>query len=818
MKFTLSWLRDHLETAASLDTITDTLTRIGLELEGVEDPGAALRPFVIADVTAAAQHPNADRLRVCTVDIGGQTATVVCGAPNARAGMRAVFAPPGSHIPGLGTVLKVGDIRGVRSAGMLLSNREMALGEDHDGIADLPADAPIGQSYADYLGLDDPVIDIAVTPNRGDALAVRGIARDLAAAGVGTLRPWSAPAIEGRFASPVQWRIETPACQWVLGRTVRGVRNGPSPDWLRRRLRAIGLRPISALVDITNFFTIDLGRPLHVFDAGRVAGGVLSFRPGAGETFRALNGRDYTATPEDCVIADANGVQSLAGVIGGEATGSQADTTDVFIECALFDPVAVALTGRRHGIASDARSRFERGIDPSLLPAALDAATAMVMQFCGGEPSLVAQAGHEPAWQRSATLRFERLQSLGGLAVAPQEAVASIERLGFTVQAQDAGQVTVAVPPWRNDVAGLGGLDQAPALLPERALAAAFGRETAEPEADLVEEVLRLRGLDAVPPVSLPPLSPVPRPAYTPRQARAATARRSLASRGMLECVTFSFVAHEQAALFGVGENAAAALRLVNPIAADLDQMRPTPVVTLALAAARNAARGIPQGALFEIGPAFEPDRQSVVAAGLRYGPAPRSWRSAAPVDAMTVKADALALLAALGLPMDSLTVTSEAPPYYHPGRSGTVRQGPKLVLATFGEMHPRIAATLTLPPPTVAFELHLDAIAEPKRRRKTPPDLPALQPIRRDFAFVVDANLAAETLLRAVRGADRGLIAAVSLFDVYQGANVAPGQKSLALEVILQPRTATLTDADIEAAAAKVVAAAAKLGATLRG
>ncbi len=816
MKFTLSWLKTHLETDAPLDTITGTLTRIGLELEGVENPGAALAPFRVAQVTAAVQHPNADRLRVCTVEAGAGPVTVVCGAPNARAGMKAVFAPPGSHIPGLGTVLKVGEIRGVQSAGMLLSYREMGLGEEHDGIADLPEDAPVGMPYPAFAGLDDPLIDISVTPNRGDALAVRGVARDLAAAGIGTLRSLPPVRIEGRFASAVEWRIESPACPWVLGRTIRGVRNRPSPDWLQRRLRSIGLRPISALVDITNFFTVDLGRPLHVFDADRVQGGVLSIRPGAGETLRALNGRDYTMTPDDCVIADAAGVQSLAGVMGGEATGSQADTTSVFIECALFDPVAVALAGRRHDIISDARSRFERGVDPSWLPAALDAATAMVIELCGGEASTVAAGGREPAWQRDATLRFARLETLGGLAVPPDEAVQSLERLGFTVRRRDASQVTVAVPPWRNDIAPLGSLDQAPSLLPELALSAAAGRADAEPEADLVEEVLRLRGLDAVPPVSMPAMAPVPLPAYMPRQVRAATARRMLASRGMLECVTFSFVAHDHAALFG---DAPAVLRLVNPIAADLDQMRPTPLAALAPAAARNAARGLPVGALFEVGPGFGPESQEVLAAGLRYGPAPRSWLPAPhPVDAMGVKADALAVLAALGLPMESLSVTATAPGHYHPGRSGTVRQGPKLVLAHFGELHPRVVAALDLPGPAAAFEIRLDAIPEPKRRRKGVPDLPQFQPLRRDFAFLVDAGVPADTVLRAARGAERGLVVAVSLFDVYDGAGVPPGQKSLAIEVVIQPREVTLTDAAIEAVCAKIVASVTKAsGATLR-
>ena len=815
MKFTLSWLKTHLHTDASLDTITDTLTRIGLELEGVEDGGAALAPFRVAEVTAAVQHPNADRLRVCTVNTGADTVQVVCGAPNARAGMKAVFAPPGSHIPGLNTVLKVGEIRGVQSAGMLLSYREMGLGEDHDGIAELPADAPVGVPYPVFAGMDDPVIEIAVTPNRGDALAVRGVARDLAAAGLGTLAPWSPDPVRGRFTSPITWHVDSPACTWVLGRTVRGVRNGPSPEWLRRRLRSIGLRPISALVDITNFFTIDLGRPLHVFDADRVTGGVLAMRPGAGEAFRALNGRDYNAAPEDCVIADAAGVQSLAGVIGGEATGSTDGTTSVFIECALFDPVAVALTGRRHSIISDARSRFERGIDPALLPAALDAATAMIIELCGGEPSEVAEAGMEPAWQRDATLRFARLEGLGGLAVPPGDAVRSLERLGFTVRARDTERVTVAVPPWRNDVAGQGGLDQAPALLPERALAADISCRLAEPEADLVEEVLRLRGLDSIPPVSMPAMSPVPLATYTPRQVRAATARRLLASRGLLECVTFSFVARDRAALFGDTPDA---LRLTNPIAADLDQMRPTPLATLAPAAARNAARGLPGGGLFEIGPGFAEGSQELLAAGLRYGPAPRSWPATAPLDAMAAKADALAVLATLGLPMDSLSVTPGAPGHYHPGRSGTVRQGPKLALAHFGELHPRVLAALDLPTPAVAFEVRLDAVPEPKRRRKAAPELAAFQPLQRDFAFVVDAGTPAETLLRAVRGADRTLIASVALFDVYEGEHVPPGKKSLAVEVVIQPREATLTDAAIEALSAKIVAAAGKAtGAVLR-
>jgi len=810
VKFSWSWLRTHLDTDAGLDAVTDRLTAIGLELEGVEDPGAALAPFRIAHVVEAAQHPNADRLRACRVDTGAGVVSVVCGAPNARAGMRAVFAPPGSTIPATGAVLKVGEIRGVESAGMLLSLREMGLGDDHDGIVELPDDAPVGQSYAAWAGLDDPVIEIGVTPNRGDALSVRGVARDLAAAGLGRLRPWAPAAVPGVGGSAVSWAIDMPdACPWVLGRTVRGVRNGPSPAWLQRRLLSIGLRPISALVDITNFFTVDLGRPLHVFDADRVQGGVLRFRPGAGETFRALNGRDYVADPADCVIADEAGVQSLAGVIGGEATGCTETTVNVFIECALFDPVRVALTGRRHAITSDARQRFERGIDPALLPQAIEAATQMVLDLCGGTPSAMTQAGAEPAWQRSAAMRFDRLRSLGGMDVPPDDAVAALTGLGFTVEARTAEAVRVVVPSWRNDIAAPIILDQAPGLDPRRARAAAEGCAEMEPEADLVEEVLRLRGLDHVPPVSLPRTAAVPPAVLTPRQVRSALARRTLAAAGLMECVSFSFMDHAEAALFGDAPNA---LRLLNPIASDLDQMRETPVATLALAARRNAARGQTEARLFEIGPAFREGAQEVLAAGVLAGVTPR--HPLAPcrgLDATDAKAAALEVLQALGLPMESLSVTADTPGFYHPGRSGTVRQGPRLVLATFGELHPRVLQALDWPGPAAAFEVYLDRVPEPKRRRRAPPDLPAFQPVRRDFAFLVGADVPADAVLRAARGAERALIAAVHVFDVYEGDKVPPGQKSVGVEVVFQPRERTLTDAKIEAASGRVVAAVAK-------
>ena len=820
MKFTLSWLKTHLQTDATLQQITDTLTRIGLELEDVQDRGAALAPFRIARVVEAVQHPNADRLRVCQVDTGDDRVFVVCGAPNARTGMKGVFAAPGSFIPGTNTTLKVGEIRGVRSAGMLLSLREMGLGEDHTGIVDLPDDAPVGMPYARWAGLDDPVIDISVTPNRGDCFAVRGVARDLAAARIGTLKPWAPAKLAPQFRGGPRWQIDYPEyCPWILGRTIRNLRNGPSPQWLQDRLASIGLRPINALVDITNFFTIDLGRPLHVFDVAKLKGDVLTLRPGSGETFRALNGKDYSPTPEDCAIADAAGVQSMAGVIGGEATGCDETTTSVFIECALFDPIRVALTGRRHQIVSDARQRFERGIDPALMPDAVEAATAMVLELCGGEPGEVTEAGKPPAWQRTATLRFERIAGLGGSDIPPDEAVTSLERLGFTVQRRDAARVTVAVPSWRNDIAAAIALEQADTLDPAIAAQAAKGCAEIEPEADLLEEVLRLRGLDAVPPVSLPRMSPVPLATLTPRQNRVALARRTLAAQGLAECVTFSFMSTGEAALFG---DTPETLRLTNPIAADLDQLRPTPIATLALAAKRNAARGCPDVALFEVGPEFAeaaPDGQRLMAAGLRAGSTPRNWLAPTrPVDAIDAKADLWSAMAAIGVPLDGLMLTQDAPAFYHPGRSATVRQGPKTVLGRFGELHPRVLAALDVTGPVAVFELDLDAVGDPKRRRRQPPDLPPFQPIRRDFAFLVDSAVTADALLRAARGADRTLITAASLFDVYQGDRLPPGKRSLAIEVVFQPRERTLTDAEIEAASQKVVAAVTKAtGATLR-
>ena len=812
MKFSMSWLREHLETDASLERISETLSSIGLEVEGVENKAAALAPFVTARVIEAVQHPNADRLRKCRVDIGdGREISVVCGAPNARTGLHAVFAPPGAVIPGSGVTLKIGEIRGEKSEGMLVSLRELGLGEDHDGIIELPDDAPVGVGYAAWAGLDDPVIEIGVTPNRGDALSVRGVARDLAAAGLGVLKPWQPETVAGAFPSPIVWRNEEPGdCPWVLGRLIRGVRNGPSPAWLQRRLTSVGLRPISALVDVTNFFTVALGRPLHVFDADRVAGGKLVLRRGAGESFRSLVGRDLTVTAEDLVIADAAGVQSLAGIVGAEATGSTEETVNVFLECALFDPVRVALSGRRHGLSTDARQRFERGVDQALLPAAVEAATAMILEFCGGEAGEVTGAGAEPDWRRTARLRFAQLASFGGSEIAPERAAGILERLGFARAAGDADGMTVQVPSWRNDIAGVSALAQHPGFDAARAEALAVGAREMEPERDLIEEVLRIDGLDRIAPVSLPGRPPVPLATLTPRQSRAALVRRVLAARGLAEGVTYSFGAQREMALFGAAPEG---LAVLNPIAADLDQMRPSPLATLAPAARRNAARGAGDIALFEVGPAYNADAgQALVAAGLHAGAAPRHWEGKiSQPGAMEAKAHVLAALVALGVPMAALSVTADAPSHYHPGRSGVVRQGPKTALAWFGELHPSVLAALDIDGPACGFEIFLDAVADPKRRRRGAPDLPALQPVRRDFAFVVPAGVAAQAVLRAAQSAARGLVAEVRLFDVFEGGGLAAGERSLGVEVVLQPQERTLTDQEIEAAGAAIVAAVGK-------
>jgi len=807
MKVTLGWLKEHLDTEADLETICRTLTAVGLEVEGVEDRGAALAPFVVARVVAAEPHPNADRLKVCSVDPGtGETVQVICGAPNARAGMTGVFAPPGAYIPGTGTTLGKGLIRGVESAGMLVSEREMGLSDEHEGIIDLATfdggvEAEPGTPFADLLRLNDPVIEIGLTPDRGDCAGVRGIARDLAAAGLGRLKPLDATPVAGAFPSPIAVRFAFPegeahACPLFVGRTIRGVRNGPSPRWLQDRLRAIGLRPISALVDITNFFTFDRNRPLHVFDADTLAGDLTVGLSAGGETLEALNDRAYTLPEGVCVIADADNVVSLGGVIGGVATGCTEETTSVFLEVALFDPHRTASTGRRLQIDSDARYRFERGLDPAAVFDGAEQATRMILELCGGEASELAVAGTPPEGRRTIALRPTRVAHLGGLEVPVDAQARILTALGCDVIEDRSGHLSVRTPSWRGDLHG---------------------------EADLVEEVLRVRGYDAIEAVPLPRRSAITRPALTSRQRAVAAVKRALAGRGLDEAVTWSFMDSATAARFGLQHDG---LKLVNPIASDLDAMRPSVLPNLLRAAGRNADRGLPNAALFEVGPGWtdpRPDGQRTIAAGVRLGrTGERHWAAAPrPVDAFDAKADALAALEAAGAPVDKIRVSADAPDWYHPGRSGCLRLGPS-VLAHFGEAHPAILAALDVDGPAAVFEAFLETVPEPKRKKGTarpPLALSAFQPVERDFAFVVDDATPADSLIRAVRAADKALIADVAVFDVYRGQGIGDGRKSVALAVTLQPMEATLTDPEIEAVGRRIVASVEKAtGGQLRG
>jgi phenylalanyl-tRNA synthetase beta chain len=795
MKFTLSWLKTHLFTDASARTIAEKLTELGLELESLDDPAARLSGFVVGHVLEAGKHPNADRLKLCKVDAGGgKVLQVVCGAPNAREGLKVVLALPGTVIPITGEALKIGKVRDYESQGMMCSWRELKLGEDHEGIIELPADAPVGVPLVEAIDID-PLFDISVTPNRADALGVRGIARDLAAIGVGTLNDLPLDPVPGVFDSPSKVILEDSGCPLFGGRWIRGVKNGESPDWLKARLSSIGLKPISALVDITNFFTFDLNRPLHVFDAGKIKGDLVVRYARDGETLAALNGKSLTLTPQMTVIADDNGVQSIGGVMGGEQTGVSATTTDVFLEAALFEPHKVAVTGRTLGLDSDARHRFERGVDPAFVLPALDLATRMILEICGGEASHPLVAGHVPPARPPVAFRPVRVKQLGGIDPEPEAMRQMLSAIGCGVSGEGE-EWEVSLPSWRLDLAA---------------------------EHDLVEEVLRLYGYDRIPVVSLDRPA-VPRPVLTPAQRRIGWLRRALASRGLNETVTWSFLSQDQARLFGGGQPE---LVLANPIASDLDTMRPSVLPNLLAAVARNADRGFKDSGLFEIGAAFKgerPEDQQSIAAGLRAGHAgPRHWSGTTPRewDALDAKADALAAVGAAQGPTDSLQVVAGAPSWYHPGRSGGLKLGNKIV-AWFGEIHPRILARYDIAERVVGFEIDLGQLPPLKvkaTRAKPAFRPPALQPVERDFAFVVDASVAAEAVLRAAKNADKALIAGVSLFDVYQGQHMEPGKKSLAIQVTLQPVEKTLTDAEIDAVAAKVVEAVVKAtGGTLRG
>ncbi len=802
MKLTLSWLKDHLETDATLQEIVERLTSIGLEVERVDDK-AALKPFVIAKVLTAVQHPDADRLRVLTVDTGNGAAPiqVVCGAPNARAGLIGAFAAPGTYVPGIDVTLSVGKIRGVESHGMMCSERELELSDEHDGIIDLPQDAPVGTSFAAYAHLDDPVIEINLTPNRPDAASIHGIARDLAASGLGRLKTAPIEPVAGKGACPVAVRIEAPElCPGFALRLVRGVKNGPSPRWLQQRLIAIGLRPINALVDITNYLTFDRGRPLHVFDAGKVAGDLVVRRATEGEKVLALDGRDYVLTPEMCVIADANGVESIAGVMGGEHSGSDEATTDVLIESALWEPLNVARTGRSLGIITDARYRFERGVDPEFMVPGLELATSMVLDFCGGTPSemeVVGYAGHEP---KVVSFPISEVKRLTGLDVPRAESLSILARLGFKAKG-DGEVVDVEVPSWRPDVGG---------------------------KADLVEEVMRIHGVDEIAPLPLVGHDAVNGKILTTLQVRTRAARRALAVRGMMEAVTWSFIPAKHAELFGGGRDG---LKLANPIAADMSDMRPSLLPGLIAAAQRNADRGLGDVALFEVSGTYEgdtPEAQRRVAAGVRRGTAGldgsgRFWSgNAKNVGVFDAKADAIAALEACGAPVERLQIEATAPQWYHPGRSGVIKLGPKVVLGHFGEFHPKTLEGLDVSGPLCGFEVYVDAVPEPKAkptRTKPKLELSAFQAVKRDFAFVVDRSVEAGTLTRAALAADRKLIAAVSVFDVFEGASLGPDKKSVALEVSIQPVEKTLTDEDFEALAKRVVDNVGKqTGGVLRG
>ncbi len=805
MKFTLSWLKEHLDTDVSLDDIVSKLTMIGLEVESVDDKGKTLAPYVIGRVVSAEQHPNADRLRVCMVDTGdGKPIQVVCGAPNARAGMTGVFVPLGAYIPGKDLTLQVGTIRGVESRGMLVSEFELQISDDHDGIIDLPADAPVGGSYAKYAGLDDPGIEINLTPNRPDCTGVNGIARDLAAADIGTYKENTPKPVKGAFPCPVSVKLEfgttPPLCPAFALRLVRGVNNGPSPAWLQKRLAAIGLRPINALVDITNFITYDRGRPLHVFDAAKVKGNLVVRRAQNGELLLALDGKTYTLDNAMCVIADENGVESLAGIMGGEASGCGENTKDVLIESALWEPLNIAQTGRKLGINSDARYRFERGVDPNFMVPGLELATQMVLDLCGGTPSEIVVAGKAEAPERIIDFPPAELKRLAGLTLDLPEMRRVLTKLGFFVAGQGS-VVKVAPPSWRPDVEG---------------------------KADLVEEIVRIVGVDRVPSTPFDRGEAPRKPVLTVAQVRTRKANRALAARGMVEAVTWSFIGKPQAELFGGGKPE---LALANPIAAELSDMRPSLLPGLIAAAQKNADRGFPDVALFEVGQVFrgdKPEDQLTAATGVRRALAKatgagRHWSSkAAAVDAVDVKADALAVLTAAGAPAQALQVVPGGPAWFHPGRSGTIQIGPQNILGYFGELHPRALEAMDAEGPLAGFEVILERIPEAKAkatRAKPVLELSPFQPVTRDFAFVVDRTVKAGDIVRAAQNVDRKLITGVSVFDVYEGQGIDAGKKSVAIAVTIQPREKTMTDPEIEALGAKIVAEVSKrTGGVLRG
>ena len=800
MKFTVDWLKEHLDTQATLNQIVEKLTMVGLEVEKVTDRAKGLETFVVGYVVEAKQHPNADRLRVCQVDTGTEKIELVCGAPNAKTGMKGAFAPGGSYIPGTNITLKPTEIRGVMSNGMLLSEREMGISDEHDGIIELDENAKIGDRVVDVMGLNDPIIEIAITPNRGDCLGVRGIARDMAAAGLGALKPLANGPVPGTFKSPVQVNLNfdeatKSACPHFVGRYIRGVQNGESPKWLKDKLLAIGLRPISALVDITNLLTMDLGRPLHVFDVAHLDGDVQARMAKPGEKLLALNGKEYTLGADMCVIADNSKVEALGGVMGGEASGCTETTTDVYVECAYFDPIRTATTGRKLQVISDARFRFERGVDPAFLETGMEIATRLIMDLCGGEPSEIVNAGTEANWKRDIALRPERIKTLGGIDIPLEEIERILIVLGFGVDG-DNGLFKVAIPSWRSDIVG---------------------------EACLVEEVVRIYGFDKIPAVPVRADSGLPQNALLADQKRHSQARRVLAKRGMVEAVTYSFLSNADADLFG---GAPDSVKLVNPISSDLDVMRPSLLPNLLNAANRNVSRGMNSVAMFEVGPQFKgdlPKDQLTIAAGIRTNQIGSKHWNQRPrtVDVFDAKADALAVLEDLGAPAVKLQAIAEAPAWYHPGRSGVLCLGPKNKLAYFGEIHPGLLKRMGIKGQVIGFEIFVDALPKSKAKpsaRKPHLNLPQLHTVDRDFAFVVNDDVAASAVVNAAIGADKKLITNVSVFDVFSGENLGEAKKSIAISVTMQPIEQTFTDAEIDAVAEKVIANVSKsTGGSLR-
>ena len=809
MKFTLSWLKDHLETEASLDEIVDTLTRIGLEVEDVKNPADDLGAFVVAKVLEAKQHPDADKLRVCTVEYGGkEPIQVVCGAPNARTGMVGVFAPVGTFVPGSDFTIGKAKIRGVESSGMLCSERELDISDEHEGIIELPEDKAeaVGQKFVEVMDLNDPMIEIYITPNRPDGLGVRGVARDLAAAGLGTLKPEKTGyADKGAFPCPIDVTLDfsddtKDACPVFAARYIKGVKNGPSPEWLQNRLRAIGLRPINALADITNYVSYDRARPLHVFDADKLTGGIKARLAKDGETFVGLDGKDYTADASMTVIADDSGALGFGGIMGGESSGVSEDTTNVLIESAYFDPIRTAMTGRKSGIQSDARYRFERGIDPQSEELGLNLATELALEMCGGEPSEQTKAGAEP--QPDVTIDFDpaRVAQLTGLEVADDKIEKILHDLGFELSGSGSA-LKVKVPTWRPDIHG---------------------------SADLVEEIVRIAGIDEVPATPMLNDGAVFAPVLTTMQKRVRTAKRALAARGMVEAITWSFITEDEATTFGGGSDA---LKLSNPISSEMSDMRPSLLPGLMAAGQRNRDRGTLDLALFEVGQCYRddtPDGQWIAATGIRLGTAHadgagRDWSGDR--DAVTVfdaKADAASTLEALGLDTSRIQITRDAPNWFHPGRSGTFRLGPKVVLAHFGEVHPATLEELDVPGPVAAFEIDLSAL--PAAKKKATPTKPALelydlQSVHRDFAFVMERTVEAADLIKSAQGADKNRITDVRVFDIYEGDKIGENEKSIAIEVTIQPKDKTLTDEQIEEISSSIIAKVEKsTGAKLRG